>query len=188
MRLFIAINVAPSLRDSLAAIQGKFKSPAAPVKWVKPENLHFTLKFLGEVPEARLPGLREAFRGSLTGVRSFTFSLAGLGTFPQKGRPRVVWVGVREGTEELEKLRDRIDETLLPLGFPREERPFRPHLTLGRVKSVGRIDALLQSLRGADVDEVGRMRVQCVELMQSQLHPTGALYSCVEAVSLAEGT
>lgn len=188
MRLFIAINVDQSLRASLAAIQGKFKTTTAPVKWVKPENLHFTIKFLGEVPEGRLPELREAFRESLAGRRSFTLLLAGLGTFPPKGRPRVVWIGVPEGTEELEKLRDGIDEALLPLGFPREERAFRPHLTLGRVRSVGRIDVLLQSLREAEVGEVGRMRVQRIELMQSQLHPAGAIHSSVEAIELAGET
>ncbi len=188
MRLFIAINVDPSLRTPLAEIQGKFKAASAPVKWVKAENLHYTLKFLGEVAEAKLPPIQEAFRDSLAGVKPFSLSLAGFGTFPPKGRPRVVWVGVQLGAEELKRLRDRIDEALLPLGFPREGRPFQPHLTLGRVKSVGRVDTLLESLRRAEVGEVGRMQVGRVELMQSQLHPAGAIYSSVDSVPLAEET
>ncbi len=100
----------------------------------------------------------------------------------------MVWVGVQLGAEELKRLRDRIDEALLPLGFPREGRPFQPHLTLGRVKSVGRVDTLLESLRRAEVGEVGRMQVGRVELMQSQLHPAGAIYSSVDSVPLAEET
>ncbi|MEE9181973.1 MAG: RNA 2',3'-cyclic phosphodiesterase [candidate division NC10 bacterium] len=187
MRLFIAINVDPSLKPLLAEIQGKLKPTRSPVSWVKPENLHFTLKFLGEITEGRLPGLREAFRCSLAGIRPFPLSFAGLGTFPPKGRPRVVWVGVEEGSEEMEKLRGRIDEALLPLGFPREDRPFRAHLTLGRVKSVGRLDPLLEFLRRGEVGQVGRMEVRCVDLMQSQLHPAGAIYTLVETVQMTEG-
>ncbi|MFQ5846386.1 MAG: RNA 2',3'-cyclic phosphodiesterase [Candidatus Methylomirabilales bacterium] len=188
MRVFIAINIDASLRAPLAEIQGKLKPTAAPVSWVKPANLHFTLKFLGEVAEADLPTLREAVRRSLAGIGPFTLSLAGLGTFPPKGRPRVVWVGIAQGAAEMEKLRGRIDETLLPLGFPREPRPFQPHLTLGRVKGGGRLDPLLEGLRRVEVGQVGRMQVRCVELMQSQLHPRGAIYTSLEAVPLKEGT
>ena len=187
MRLFVAVNVDPSLRPPLVEIQGKLRATPAPVSWVKPENLHFTLKFLGEISETHVPALREAFRRSQVGIRSFALSLGGVGAFPPKGRPRVIWVGVEQGTEEMVGLRDRIDEILLPLGFPREKRPFQPHLTLGRVKNVGRLDALLEGLRSAEVGHVGRMQVRCVELMQSQLHPGGAIYTSVEAVPLGEG-
>lgn len=188
MRLFIAVNIDPSLKAPLGEIQGKLKATAAPVSWVKVENLHFTLKFLGETEETRLPALREAFALALAGVRPFVLSLAGLGTFPQQRRPRVIWIGIEQGAAELERLRGRIDETLLPLGFPRETRPFHPHLTLGRVKQGGRVDPLLQSLRGMEVGEVGRMRVRSVELVQSRLHPAGAIYTPVETVWLTEET
>ncbi|MFQ5883156.1 MAG: RNA 2',3'-cyclic phosphodiesterase, partial [Candidatus Methylomirabilales bacterium] len=113
-------------------------------------------------------------------------SLAGLGTFPPKGRPRVVWVGVEQGAEEVVKLQGRVEEVLLPLGFPREERPFHPHLTLGRVKGMRQLSPLLEYLRGGEIGEVGRMQVRCVDLMQSQLHPRGAIYTRVEGVPLAE--
>ncbi len=98
----------------------------------------------------------------------------------------MIWIGVQQGAEEVERLRVRIDETLVPLGFPREARPFHAHLTLGRVKNVGRLDPLLESLRRIDVGEVGRMQVESVELMQSRLHPAGAIYTPVETVLLAE--
>jgi 2'-5' RNA ligase len=188
MRLFIAINVDPSLRPPLIEIQGGLKATPAPVRWVKPENLHFTLKFLGETPEASLPALREAFRRSLAAVKPFILSFAGLGAFPPKGRPRVIWVGVEQGADEMERLRTRIDEMLLPFGFPSEKRPFQPHLTIGRVKSVGRLDSLLEGLQRAEIGQVGQMQVRRVELMQSQLQPAGAIYTSVEAVPLAEGT
>jgi 2'-5' RNA ligase len=186
MRLFIAINVDSALQAPLAAVQATLKTTAAPVSWVKPENLHFTLKFLGEVPETRLPALQETFRSSVAGLHSFTLSLAGLGTFPPRGRPRVVWVGVEQGVEEMKMLQGRIDETLLPLGFAREARPFQPHLTLGRVRDVGRLDALLAALRATEIGRVGQMQVRCVDLMRSQLNPAGSVYTRVESVPLSE--
>jgi 2'-5' RNA ligase len=186
MRLFIAINVDSALRAPLAAVQANLKTTAAPVSWVKPENLHFTLKFLGEVPEARLPALQETFRSSMAGMGRFTLSLAGLGTFPPRGRPRVVWVGVEQGVEEMKQLQGRIDEALLPLSFARETRPLQPHLTLGRVREFGRLDALLAYIRGADIGPVGQMAVRCVDLMRSELHPAGAVYTRVESVPLSE--
>ncbi len=187
MRLFVAINIDPSLKVPLGEIQEKLKATAAPVSWVKKDNVHFTLKFLGETEAGRLSALREAFGFALAGVRPFPLSLAGLGTFPLKGRPRVIWIGIQQGAEEVKRIRGRIDETLLPLGFPRESRPFHPHLTIGRVKNVGRLDPLLASLRALDIGEVGRMQVESVELMQSELHPAGAIYTPVETVLLTEG-
>ena len=188
MRLFIAINIDSSLRDPLAALQARLKQAEAPVRWVKPEHLHFTLKFLGPVPEARLAALREALRSSLAGVTSFPLSLERLGTFPPKGRPRVVWVGVGAGAGEMGRIRERIDTTLLPLGFPREGRPFQPHLTLGRVKEAGRVDRLLEELRTVPIGEISRMQVPSVELMHSQLHPAGAVHTVIDAVPLVEAT
>lgn len=186
MRLFVAVNVDPALQAPLAAVQANLKTTAAPVSWVKPENLHFTLKFLGEVPELRLPALQETFRSSVAGIDRFTLSLAGLGIFPPRGRPRVIWVGVAQGVEEMRRLQGRIDDTLLPLGFGREARPFQPHLTLGRVRDVGRLDALLRYIRGAEIGQVGQMHVRCVDLMRSELHPAGAVYTRVESVPLSE--
>jgi 2'-5' RNA ligase len=186
MRLFIAINIDPSLKAPLGAIQEKLKATRAPVSWVKVDNLHFTLKFLGEVAESRVPALREVFGRSLAGVPSFPLALGGLGTFPPTARPRVIWIGVQRGAAEVERLRGRVEEMLVPLGFPREARPFHPHLTLGRVKQGGRLDALHECLRRMEAGEVGRMQVASVELMQSRLHPAGAIYAPVETVPLTE--
>ena len=186
MRLFIAINIDPSLQAPLEEIQGKLKATPAPISWVKVHKLHWTLKFLGEVQDARLPALREAFGLALAGVKPFTLSLAGLGTFPPTGRPRVIWIGIQQGAEEMQRLRARIDDTFLPLGFSRESRPFHPHLTLGRVTQGGRLGPLLDSLRGIETGEVGRMQVRSVELMQSALHPAGAVYTAAETVLLTE--
>ena len=98
----------------------------------------------------------------------------------------MVWVGVEQGVDEMRTLQGRIDETLLPLGFARETRPLQPHLTLGRVRDVGRLDALLTVLQGTEIGQVGQMDVRCVDLMRSELHPAGAVYTRVESVPLSE--
>jgi 2'-5' RNA ligase len=100
----------------------------------------------------------------------------------------VVWVGVEQGVEEMKKLQERIDEALLPLGFARETRPFQPHLTLGRIRDVGRLDALLTYLRATEIGRVGQMHVRCVDLMRSELRPAGAVYTRIESVPLSEET
>ena len=186
MRLFVAINLDPSLKALLAEIQGKLKATEAPVRWVKPEQIHLTLKFLGEVGEATLPALRDALGHCLAEVSAFPLSFSRLGTFPSKGTPRVIWVGVSEGGHEVEKLHRCIEEALLPLGFPREDRPLHPHLTLGRVKGARHLQSLREYLHNTEVKELGRMRVQCVDLMRSELHPQGAIYTLVHRVPLKE--
>lgn len=186
MRLFVAINLDPSLKTPLAEIQGKLKATEAPVSWVKPEQLHLTLKFLGEVAEAALPLLQDALGRCLAEVAAFSLALSGLGTFPPKGTPRVIWVGVSEGGPEVGELNARIEEALHPLGFPREDRPFHPHLTLGRVKGTRHLQPLLERLRSLEVKELGRMRVRFVDLMRSDLHPHGAIYTLVHRVPLKE--
>jgi len=184
LRLFVAINLDPSLKAPLADIQGKLKTAEAPVRWVKPEQLHLTLKFLGEVAEATLPALRDALGRCLAEVCAFPLSLSRLGTFPSRGTPRVIWVGVSEGGQEVEKLRGRVEEALYPLGFPREDRPFHPHLTLGRVKGVRHLQPLLDHLHSMEVKGFGRMQVQFIDLMRSELHPHGAIYTLIHRVTL----
>ena len=184
LRLFVAINLDPSLKASLAEIQARLKATQAPVSWVKPEQLHLTLKFLGEVAEATLPALRDTLGRCLAEVSAFSLSFSQLGTFPPKGTPRVIWMGVSEGGQEVEKLHGRIEEALHPLGFPREDRPLHPHLTLGRVKGARHLQLLLEHLHSTEVEELGRMRVQCVDLMRSELHPQGAIYTLVHRVPL----
>jgi 2'-5' RNA ligase len=186
VRLFIAINLDPSLKALLADIQGKLKTAEAPVRWVKPEQLHLTLKFLGEVAEASLPALRDVLGRCLAEVSAFPLSFSQLGAFPPKGTPRVIWVGVSEGGQEVERVYACIEGALHPFGFPREDRPLHPHLTLGRVKGPRHLQSLLHHLHSTEAKEVGRMRVQFVDLMRSELHSQGAIYTLIHRVTLKE--
>lgn len=184
MRTFIAVNLTDDIRQALSRTQEALKEKGADVSWVKPENLHITLKFLGEVEETRLQELRETIASSLRGTTPFRLTLEGLGVFPNLRAPRVVWAGAKEGAAELAALQARIEEGLCRIGFPREERLFIPHLTLGRVRSLRGREALVEGISKATSAAFGEMVLESVELMKSQLHPSGSTYTVLESFSL----
>jgi len=147
-----------------------------PVKWVRPEALHLTLKFLGDVDEAREPSLREALGQVGNDARPVTLHIEGFGVFPDFRRPRVVWAGVAPDPG-LELLQHRVEQAFGPLGFPTEGKPFRPHLTLGRAAR----DARPSGFTGLE-DALGAIAfsetvvVPDVDLMESTLQSSGAVY------------
>ena len=159
-----------------------------PVKWVRPENIHISLKFLGEVDDAREAELRAALKqaaGARGEPRSLTLQVRGFGVFPDYHRPHVLWAGV---TPEpgLELLQHGVEQAFAPLGFPPEGRPFRPHVTLGRSTRNAKprdFAGLEEILGGIDFDET--VTIDNVELMQSALHPEGPVYEvkCHERLS-----
>jgi len=157
---------------------------ARDVAWVAPGNLHLTLKFLGAVPEERIDAIVAALTRSGLDLRPFEARLHGLGAFPSATRPRIVWAGVTEGAPEMVELARRVDTALAELGFAREERPFSPHVTLGRVRRPGRDPVLTEALGSATAREFGRMRVPGAALMRSELGPRGARYTELASVTL----
>lgn len=142
MRSFIAVKISPAQREKLADLIRSLKKSGTDVKWVKPENLHVTLKFLGEVDEKGLPNIFDSLEKSLTNEQSFQFNLKDLGCFPNLHRPRVIWVGIEQGINSLKSLAGLIDDCMLGFGFEKEKRGFSPHLTIGRVKSTRLIERL----------------------------------------------
>jgi 2'-5' RNA ligase len=154
------------------------------VAWVAPGKLHLTLKFLGNVDQARVEEIVAALRGAAAGVAAFEAAVRGLGAFPTPTRPRVIWAGVSEGADTMVELAGRVDTALAILGFPREARPFSPHVTLGRVRVPRRDPALAEALAGGEGREFGRVRVGRVALMQSRLSPKGSEYTELAGVPL----
>lgn len=176
MRLFIAVELAEAIRERLSAAQERLRRCPCGVKWVKPELMHLTLKFLGEVEEAAIAGIGAAIAAAAQGVSPFDLTVAGLGAFPERGAPRVLWAGIQDNGS-LALLNRRLEEGLAPLGFPPEGRPFSPHLTIGRVKEPRGAGALRGVLDRERAAEFGSCRVEEIILMLSVLSPAGPTYT-----------
>jgi 2'-5' RNA ligase len=176
VRLFVALTPPPSVQQSVWDAFAPLRARALPVKWVPPDGIHLTLKFLGEVAEDRQADLGGALVDAVAGARAISLVVRGAGAFPDARRPRVFWAGV-EPDPAIELLQDRVERAFAPLGFPIEARPFRPHLTLGRAgKGVGarefaEVELVLESL---PVEAVALL--DGVDLMGSVLRPDGAVY------------
>jgi 2'-5' RNA ligase len=189
VRTFIAIELSQDLKDSLSRLQDRLKRqvPERSVRWVRHGGVHLTLKFLGDVPALRLTNVSQAVEAACRDFGQFTVEVAGLGCFPNPRRPRVMWVGVREPTGTLVRLQRAVEGALAELGFKPEGRPFKPHLTLGRVRrNVSRSDRqhLGELIVESDVGLLGSMEVAEVNVMRSDLRPDGAVYTALTRVPL----
>ena len=188
IRTFIAIKLDPALCDRLGDLQERLRGDVPPrlVRWVRPEGIHLTLKFLGDIPAAQTATVGEALRRACLAHAPFSFTVSGMGCFPNARRPRVVWVGIDEPTGALARLQDDVERALQALGYPRERRGFTAHLTLGRVREGNR--AAAEAL-GATVTRarahVGEMDADTVHLIRSDLLPGGAVYTSLKAAPLA---
>ena len=185
MRAFIAVEISEEARGAVARLQSELQSVGADVKWVEPENLHQTLKFLGEVEESRVPDLAAALNASLR-TPPFSFTLEGTGAFPRPEHPRILWVGVQEGKDPLIGLARAVEAACSGCGFPPEERPFSPHLTIGRVRSPKGLGRLAEKLHGTQFQS-GKSEVGEVALFQSVLRPGGPFYPVVRKIPLKPG-
>jgi len=181
----VAIRLDEAVRAALgAAIEG-LRRVARDVAWVAPENLHLTLRFLGRVREALTPQLVVALTRATAGLTAFEANVAGLGAYPSPARARVIWAGVGRGTDALVELAGRVDAALAGLGFEREPRAFSPHVTLGRVRVPRRDPSLADALLAGEGREFGRLSVERVTLMRSDLSSRGARYTELAAARLA---
>ena len=176
VRLFVAVHLTAEIRERLAAVQERLRSVHADVSWVRPENLHITIKFLGEVEPKRLDRIRPALAEVARSVAPFSLEVAGMGAFG--GRiPRVVWVGAQAGSAQLTELARRVEDGLGRVGFPKEKRDFTAHFTLGRVRSPRNAESLLAALDEEPADGFGAAPVDRCSLMQSELNPSGSIYT-----------
>jgi 2'-5' RNA ligase len=183
IRSFIAVDIPEAVRDKLDGLLFKLKNSQADVKWVKSKSIHITLKFLGDVEEARLPQIKEIMENAVKNVQPFTVSIEGTGAFPDDRRPRVLWVGVQKGFETLIRLAADLDSQLAALGFELEKRPYSPHLTLGRVRSPKQIDTVIDMMHSMTF-HAGDFLNEDILLMRSDLRPDGAVYTVLEKIKL----
>ncbi len=180
-RGFIAVDVPPS--RSLEALAEDLRGASASLKVVSTDQLHLTVKFLGDTEEGLIPEIVVAIREACADVRPFEIRVRGTGAFPSLGRMNVIWVGV-EGAEPIARIAGALEASLEPLGFPREARPWTAHATLARVKGHRDLDRVRRILEAHAVDLFAAHRVDAVHLKKSVLTPTGAQYSIVETVAL----
>ncbi len=183
MRLFIAIEIPENIRTGFASLLKEFRAIVPQGKWVRAENLHVTLKFLGETEPAKV----EALQNVLTAIQSSepaSLEFRGLGFFPNDKRPRVFWAGM-EASANLKSLASDIDQAAHRLGFPLEERPFTPHLTLARFPLPGIPPKLLQAMKEKSGQPFGSLRTREFHLIESKLKPTGAEYTTVQTFRFA---
>ncbi len=183
MRLFVALEIPSDVRENLAALLKSLRAVSPQTLWVRPENLHVTLKFIGEMPETKLAAIRNALAG-LRSDQSVALDFRGLGFFPNEKHPRVFWAGI-EASPNLKTLAAEINGATEKLGIPREQRPFSPHLTLARFEPARRQETLRAAIQENVEREFGSLRTGQFHLIESKLKPSGAEYTTVESFRFA---
>lgn len=184
IRSFIAVELNEDIKNELKAVQDELKKIDLDVKWVEINNIHLTLKFLGNINPDELEKIKTGLK-KISGIfKSFEISLSTLGIFPKVDFPRVIWVGLNKGKDELIKLSSYLEEELKKVGIASEERESIPHLTLGRVRSSKNKDKLKNYLSSSGFDFKNRQMIKEIILFQSRLSPKGASYTALGSFSL----
>jgi len=185
VRTFVAVELDDACCRALAGAVERLRPVAAGVRWVRPEAMHLTLKFIGEIDELAVPRAIEAMRPAADAAGPFTMAIAGLSGFPPRGTPRVIHVGVEEPDGTLTALQAAVEQALAEeLGVAPEKRRWTPHITLGRVKDRRRCPRMEQIAAALPDQDFGEVRVGSFVLMQSELRPTGAVYTPLHRFAL----
>ena len=190
LRLFVAVELAEPVIESLTVAQHSLKQHLGTecVRWTDPRGTHLTLKFIGETDERRLPDMQRALAESAATHAPMGLALGGVGVFPNRRRPRVIWIGLEDADSGLANLQASVERAMGRLGLPPEERPFSPHLTLGRVRdgaSARDYDGIAAALADATPLPAATLHVGELSLMRSVLRPDGPEYTRLFAVPLA---
>lgn len=185
IRAFIAIKISAEIQAKLGEVQTKLKQADAQISWVQPEGIHLTLQFLGNIEEDRIPQIVEQMQASVQKVSPFQLQIGYAGAFPNLMYPRVIWVGVTDDeANSLKTLQEDLNARLVKMGFEQEEGRFKPHLTLGRVKSQKNKSKLLRAVEGIANIWLGDIAVDAIYLIKSDLKPTGAEYTDLTEVKI----
>lgn len=177
IRAFIAVEIPDDLKQALAGVQRAFQGTRNRISWVRPAGMHITLKFLGDIEERKIPEIGREMEQVASGRGLIPVEFFGTGVFPDLNRPRVLWAGIRQGADPLGGIFEELDPRLAGIGFSGEPRPFRPHLTLGRIKQLRDRQGLATRVEENRDREIGSMTADSLHLMESRLRPEGALYT-----------
>ena len=187
MRTFLAIPLPKETKDLLSRIQEQLKTSKADVKWVEPQNIHLTLKFLGEINEEQLNKISAIVEETAKNFAPFTVGINSIGAFPRITAARVIWAGIDKGDAEVKKIAADLEEKIALIGIPKEERPFSTHITIGRTRSGLNLDKLAKALQGMSVltaEYRQEFAVNRITLFRSTLSAHGPVYAPLKEAAL----
>jgi 2'-5' RNA ligase len=183
-RCFIAVELSKEIAEGVRRIQAGLREHTEGVRWVRPEGIHLTLQFLGEVDPDRIEGIAATAQECVKAIEPFTIGVRGCGRFPNAKNPRVIWIGVDDPSGRLKELQAQVAQGMEERGFAPEERAYTPHLTIGRLRSGKGSRNVAQALEAMKACDLGIMEVREICLFRSQLKPTGAEYTKLKVIPL----
>ena len=189
MRAFVAISLPEEIKKFLAQLQNELKATGADVKWVPPNNIHLTLKFLGEIDQEQIKSITTILKDVSESAKQFAITIGKTGAFPSINAARIIWVGVEKGADELKEIARLLEGKLQQLGFPKEEKPFSAHITIGRVRSARnriKLTETLKKLSEAQLQHTSEFPVTAITLFKSTLTPSGPIYEIVSVAALVK--
>jgi len=185
IRAFVALPLPGSVRDEIRRAQEALKVHRFRIRWVRPESIHLTLKFLGDVSPMDIDRIQTALTQAAAGSGALTLCTKGFGAFPNLRKPRVLWVGVSGDIDGLFSCQQRVENELAQIGFPAESRRFKAHLTIGRSKGSVRGERLMEAFEALPDFQSPHFTADTIILYQSQLEPRGAVYTKLRTISLS---
>jgi 2'-5' RNA ligase len=186
LRSFLAIELPEAILKRIGEVQRVLKSSRADVRWVSPQNIHLTLKFFGSVEESKINSIAQSIEEPTRTTSPLWVTVRGIGAFPGLKSPRVIWVGLHDEKKILISFQSQLDGELQKIGFQSENRPFHPHLTLGRMRSNRGRDELVKEMEKYREEEFGSFQAERVVLFKSDLRPEGAIYTRLKETRLGE--
>jgi 2'-5' RNA ligase len=184
LRSFLAIELPKAILHKIEEVQEDLKSSHADVRWASPEKIHLTLKFFGNIGESRIEPIVKSIEGPIRTTSPFSLTIRGMGAFPHLKNPRVIWVGLVDGNGMLAPFQRQLEIQFEKIGFQAEDRPFHPHLTLGRMKSSRGKEELVWRIEKHGEEEFGDFQVERMLLFKSDLRPTGPIYTPLKEMKL----
>ncbi len=184
IRSFLSIELPKPILRKIEEVQGDLRSTHADVRWVSPGKIHLTLKFFGNIEESRVDLILKSIEEPIRNTLPFSLKVRGVGAFPSLKNPRVIWMGLVDGKEVLVSFQKQMESQLEKIGFQPEDRPFHPHLTLGRMKSSRGKEDLAGRMEKHKEEEFGDFPVERVVLFKSDLRPTGPIYTPLKELRL----
>jgi len=184
IRSFLAFTVSGDFKEMLERILKDLQNTKADVKWVKPENIHLTLKFLGDLAEGQLEAVKVVLRQLCPGFRPITTNINAIGAFPDMRHPKVIWAGLQDPHQSIKEIFEVLETSFLKLGIDQEDHPFQSHITLGRVRSSANLKELIEKMPNISINSKISQVFDLIVLYKSTLTPDGPVYDTLEEFSL----